>query len=500
MGFTKSSFICLLLLAYMALFHFRRKRLPLKSTRLFNAYFILAIVVTFFDFITLTTVNMIDKIPIVVNDILHTIYLLSIDWMTYALCLYVQCLLKRDLALPKWALRLQAFPVLLTSLMIIVHPIKYIHGTYTNYSSGLKVYSLYLAIIINNVILFYTALRYNKNLDNEKRTAILATVPLFLIVSIVSFLYPEALIVILYVALSTIGLLLTGENMEKYIHKQTGMFNRYALEVVANEFISYKKHRVASIISLNETDHMDASIDRKSYINIMKALQDFCLEEFNRQVYRINDNGFVLLENAKATAHDSSDKIAAYVKENFPNYEVHCEYLSLSEYKDYDTFMSNVVNICLETMNKAANYDFLTGIRNRNSFEKIITTLRNENVDAYYFIADVNNLKETNDFFGHSAGDKLLQTVAKVLQDTVKDNGWVFRLGGDEFVILWNGDDIPAFLESLEKNKKPYMKETVLPISFAIGYGKILDPDGVEIADKMMYENKTKMKRDFALL
>ena len=44
------------------------------------------------------------------------------------------------------------------------------------------------------------------------------------------------------------------------------------------------------------------------------------------------------------------------------------------------------------------------------------------------------------------------------------------------------------------QNKKQYNKETLFPISFAIGYGSLLDPEGMERADKMMYENKKNMK------
>ena len=82
------------------------------------------------------------------------------------------------------------------------------------------------------------------------------------------------------------------------------------------------------------------------------------------------------------------------------------------------------------------NFDILTGVRNRNSFEKYLSQMRRENKDAYYFIIDVNNLKEANDVLGHSAGDELLQSVAHLLRDTVNKDGIVFRQGGDEFAIL----------------------------------------------------------------
>ncbi len=494
MAFTKTSFICLMLMIYMGYFHFSRKRLPLKTTLYFNAYFVSATIVTLFDYITLITVNKMDAVPAFINNLAHTIYILSINIMMFFLFLYVQCYLKRNLVISKKRQILQSLPMTITSLMILIAPVNYVQGKYTNYASGPKVYSLYLAVIFYNIVLIYYGFHCMRELEREKRIAIVATIPLFIAVSIVSFIYPEGLLVILYVILSAAGLLLTGENMDKYTDKQTGMFNQYALEIVADEFIALNKHRVAAIFSISEVDHMNPSISWKSYLGVMKKLQNFCIKEFGRQVYRIGDNGFVLLETSKATANDSAHKVIDYANTLSHGFDMQYNILSLCEHTNRDDFMSDIADTCMDALNKAANFDFLTGIRNRNSYEKIITTLRNENVDATYFIADVNNLKQTNDILGHSAGDNLLQSVAKVFKDSVKEHGWVFRMGGDEFVVLLKDIDISTFLEELEKNRKEYNKDMLFPISFAIGYGQLLDPDGIETADKMMYENKKKMK------
>ena len=494
MAYTKTSFICLLLMIYMGYFHFSKNQLPLKRTFYFNFYFLSAIIVTLFDYITLITVNRMNVVPSFINNLAHTIYILSINIMMYFLYMYVQSFVKRNLVLNKRTKILQTLPMLVTSALILVLPITYTQGKYTNYSIGPKVYSLYITVMFYNVLLLWYSFKFTKELEREKRIAIVATVPIFVIVSSVSIIYPEALIVILHVVLSAISLLLTGENTEKYTDNKTGMFNQYALETLSDEFLAFKKHRVAAVFSFNETDFMSTTPSRKFYLSTMKLLQAFCVKEFRRQVYRIGDNGFVLLETSKATANDSAKKILDYADTLNLNFNIQYSILSLSEHNNSDDFMTNVTTICREALNQAANYDFLTGIRNRNSFEKVVTALRNNNVDAYYIIADVNNLKQTNDILGHSAGDTLLQTVAKVFKETIKEQGWAFRLGGDEFVILLKDLDISTFLEELEITKKKYDADTLFPISFALGYGKILDPDGMENADQMMYENKKKMK------
>ena len=50
---------------------------------------------------------------------------------------------------------------------------------------------------------------------------------------------------------------------------------------------------------------------------------------------------------------------------------------------------------------------------------------------------DLNNLKETNDIYGHDLGNKLLATTAKAISVVFKRRP-VFRIGGDEFLVIIN--------------------------------------------------------------
>jgi diguanylate cyclase len=90
-----------------------------------------------------------------------------------------------------------------------------------------------------------------------------------------------------------------------------------------------------------------------------------------------------------------------------------------------------------------AHYDTLTGIPNRASFNKRLEE------DIKYALAtgrplallclDLDHFKEVNDLFGHAAGDKLLQFVARQIHGVLDSNQMLARLGGDEFAVVAPG-------------------------------------------------------------
>ena len=56
---------------------------------------------------------------------------------------------------------------------------------------------------------------------------------------------------------------------------------------------------------------------------------------------------------------------------------------------------------------------------------------------AYSLIAlDLEHFKQVNDSFGHDAGDRVLQHLARVLRESVREQDQTFRLGGEEFLVL----------------------------------------------------------------
>lgn len=83
-----------------------------------------------------------------------------------------------------------------------------------------------------------------------------------------------------------------------------------------------------------------------------------------------------------------------------------------------------------------ANHDILTGFANRRAlhdeFDRCLTA--SKGVTLLYL--DLDGFKETNDLYGHGAGDELLRAVATRLRDGCLQARQIARVGGDEFAVL----------------------------------------------------------------
>jgi diguanylate cyclase len=90
-----------------------------------------------------------------------------------------------------------------------------------------------------------------------------------------------------------------------------------------------------------------------------------------------------------------------------------------------------------------AHHDALTGLPNRSSFNKKLDQEIESALVTRQRLAvlclDLDRFKEVNDLFGHAAGDRLLQEVAKRVTALLDDHQLMARLSGDEFAIIVPG-------------------------------------------------------------
>jgi diguanylate cyclase (GGDEF)-like protein len=131
------------------------------------------------------------------------------------------------------------------------------------------------------------------------------------------------------------------------------------------------------------------------------------------------------------------------------NGEVFAQILSISRVTDSDGVVQHYIGMFSdisqikaheEELDRVAHYDPLTGAPNRRLLadrltQAIARTDRSEHSLAVCYL-DLDGFKGVNDRYGHSAGDKLLVTVAEGLKRALRTEDTLSRLGGDEFVLL----------------------------------------------------------------
>ena len=95
-----------------------------------------------------------------------------------------------------------------------------------------------------------------------------------------------------------------------------------------------------------------------------------------------------------------------------------------------------------EQLMRLADFDTLTGARNRRSFHEnwseYQSHIRQESseVSVGLIMLDVDYFKRINDVRGHAAGDEVLSGIGRILNEEVGDGGLVCRYGGEEFCLL----------------------------------------------------------------
>lgn len=102
-----------------------------------------------------------------------------------------------------------------------------------------------------------------------------------------------------------------------------------------------------------------------------------------------------------------------------------------------------------------AHHDALTGLPNRMSFmehldQRMAQARRADESLALLFI-DLDDFKRVNDSLGHLVGDRLLQTVAQRITDSLRGSDRVARFGGDEFMVLLGGVHTRADVEDVAR-------------------------------------------------
>ena len=156
------------------------------------------------------------------------------------------------------------------------------------------------------------------------------------------------------------------------------------------------------------------------------------------------------------------------------------------------TFSLAVNNISsYQSLREMGIIDSLTGLLNRNCFERTIENLdKNEYRNVACVYIDANGLHNINNRFGHEAGDNMIKAVAQALQSKFGSDK-TYRIGGDEFVAFTFGDSEKQIEENIESIKNDIEKQGY-SISYGVSFSEVSTNAErfIKQAERNMLDNK----------
>ncbi|MBI2792475.1 MAG: sensor domain-containing diguanylate cyclase [Gammaproteobacteria bacterium] len=199
--------------------------------------------------------------------------------------------------------------------------------------------------------------------------------------------------------------------------------------------------------------------------------------------------GLLYIEFPKFSASDISENII-----NLINHLSSSMALALSNIRLREDLLSQSI------------HDPLTGLFNRKYLDEVFSSNMSlairKNLGLSVMMIDIDHFKELNDKFGHQAGDLVLQTVGKLLQNQIRLYNTACRFGGEEFLIvmvdIMREDAIKRaelLREIIEKLEIVYHGELLPRVTVSIGLASFPENANnsqmlIELADKALYQAK----------
>lgn len=158
-----------------------------------------------------------------------------------------------------------------------------------------------------------------------------------------------------------------------------------------------------------------------------------------------------------------------------------------------------------EELRRASITDPLTGAYNRRFFmesiEKTINAVSRHRYPLSVVVIDADHFKQINDEHGHLAGDKVLQTLAAIYLEELRDSDVFARFGGEEFILALPHTNAAAARAVAERLREKVMKHRIdidgqaLSVTVSSGVSQYRASDGsiddaVRRADGALYEAK----------
>jgi len=181
--------------------------------------------------------------------------------------------------------------------------------------------------------------------------------------------------------------------------------------------------------------------------------------------------------------------------------------ISINKYEneDYILNFSDISDTMTEKLElkKEATIDMLTGVFNRafftNNIETILEVHNKNQMKTGIIFFDIDHFKNVNDVYGHEVGDYVLNRIATITKNSIRNHDKLIRWGGEEFLIICElnkNNSLSSIAEHVRLTIQNYEFKYVDAVTCSFGCvihetdNDILET--IKEADKRMYEAKRK--------
>lgn len=155
-----------------------------------------------------------------------------------------------------------------------------------------------------------------------------------------------------------------------------------------------------------------------------------------------------------------------------------------------------------EKLEQLTRSDPMTALGNRRALDRAMpraaARCRRGGLPLSIIILDLDHFKRVNDRYGHTRGDRVIRSAAKMITSRLRTGDRPFRYGGEEFVILCEGTDGAGAHELAERLRRAAQEELLtgeLQITFSAGVGEMRENESpkncLERADRALLAAKS---------
>ncbi|PTQ02905.1 sensor domain-containing diguanylate cyclase [Vibrio sp. ZF 223] len=143
--------------------------------------------------------------------------------------------------------------------------------------------------------------------------------------------------------------------------------------------------------------------------------------------------------------------------------------------------------------------DSLSNLWNRRKLEeqlayysRLVERYPNESTTCLALV-DIDNFKRINDELGHDEGDRVIASVAKLLQDSLRGTDFVARVGGEEFALLMPHTSLSEAKRVLDRLRIEIELAAGTKVTVSVGFTDLTSNStrSYKCADVALYESKS---------